>query len=263
MSECRHIGSLEDVADESVAEPEEGPPLSEVRVAQRMAGGLNWLATRTRPDVAFVVSQLASAATRAPQRALALGKRVLRYLAGTRDHGLELRCPQRFQGSGGNTAEDVRVLEAFGDASYEEGYGQTGVLIKFMGMTVCWKSCKQVQVPRSTAESEVTAMAYTAQYLEGLKALFETMHVKLGIPALFCDNRAAVHLTASAGEWRTKALVNRILGVRSLIDLQLIVVLFKPTLDMEADVLTKFMGAKTLKRQRELIGCMPLHHASK
>ena len=40
MSECRHISSLEDVADESVG-PEEEPPLSEVRMAQRVAGGLN------------------------------------------------------------------------------------------------------------------------------------------------------------------------------------------------------------------------------
>ena len=108
MGERRAISSLGDVADESV-DPEEEPPLSEVRMAQRMAGGLNWLATRTRPDVAFVVSQLASAATRAPQRALALGKRVLRYLAGTRDHGLALKCLQRFLGSG-KTDEGNRVL---------------------------------------------------------------------------------------------------------------------------------------------------------
>ena len=104
-------------------------------------------------------------------------------------------------------------------------------------------------------------MAYAAQYLEGLQALFETMHVHVGTPALYCDNRAAVHLTSSAGEWRTKALANRVLGVRSLTELAITVVRFRPTLEMEADCLTKFMGAKIIKRQRGMIGCVPLHNA--
>ena len=82
------------------------------------------------------------------------------------------------------------------------------VLKKYRGMPITWKSCKQVQVPRSTAESEVTAMAYSAQYVEGLKALFENIHVQVGTPTLWCDNRAAAHLASSPGEWRAKALVN-------------------------------------------------------
>ena len=239
MQDCRPIASLEDVPEH--IEDEEEPPLQEVRLAQRMAGGLNWLATRTRPDIAFTVSQLASAATRAPQRALALGKRILRYLAGTRTHALELRIPIRPQEGGGYSEA---VLEGFGDASYEEGWAQTGVLLKYRGMTITWKSVKQIQVPRSTAESEVTAMAFSAQYVEGLKALYEDIFVILDTPILWCDNRAAVHLTASPGEWRTKALVNRCLGVRSLIELNVLIVRFKATLDMQADVLTKFMGGK-------------------
>ena len=182
MQECRPVASLEDVQEK--IEDEEEPPLSEVRLAQRMAGGLNWLATRTRPDIAFTVSPLASAATRAPQRALALGNRVLRYLAGTRTHGLQLRIPSCSQGSSGESNRCEAVLEGFGDASYEEGWSQTGVLIKNRGMTVTWKSVKHIQVPRSTAESEVTAMAFSAQYVEGLKALFEDIFVDLDTPHL-------------------------------------------------------------------------------
>ena len=53
MQACRSIASLEGVPER--IKDEEEPPLAEVRLAQRMAGGLNWLATRTRPDIAFVV----------------------------------------------------------------------------------------------------------------------------------------------------------------------------------------------------------------
>ena len=84
MSECRALGSLEDVPEG--AEPEEEPGPEEVRNAPRLAGGLNWLATRTRPDIAFYMSQLASAATRNPDRAISLGQKCLRYLAGASDH---------------------------------------------------------------------------------------------------------------------------------------------------------------------------------
>ena len=95
MSERRPIGSLDDIeadndSDEEELDDEGSPTLQSVRKAQRIAGGLNWLATRTRPEIAFYVSQISSAATRVPARAIALGKRCLRYLAGTRTHGVSL-----------------------------------------------------------------------------------------------------------------------------------------------------------------------------
>ena len=57
-SECRPIGSLDEVVegsdsedgDEDEAEGD-SPALQRVRKAQRLAGGLNWLATRTRPTL--------------------------------------------------------------------------------------------------------------------------------------------------------------------------------------------------------------------
>ena len=100
-------------------------------------------------------------------------------------------------------------------------------------------------------------MAYASQYLEGIECLFIDMKIVVGTPWLYCDNRAAVHLSAGSSEWRTKALVNRILGVRSLIELGQLVLQFKATLDMEADLLTKYMGAKLLAKQRKLLGCVP------
>ena len=100
-------------------------------------------------------------------------------------------------------------------------------------------------------------MAYASQHLEGIECLYVDLKILVGTPTLYCDNRAAAHLSAGSSEWRTKALVNRILGVRSLIELGQFSLQFKPTLDMEADLLTKFMGAKLLGKQRKLLGCVP------
>ena len=72
-------------------------------------------------------------------------------------------------------------------------------------------------------------MAYASQYLEGIECLFVDLGIQVGVPTLYCDNRAAVHVSSGSSEWRTKSVVNRILGVRSLIELGQLTLLFKPT----------------------------------
>ena len=80
------------------------------------------------------------------------------------------------------------------------------------------------------------------------------MQLSIGAPSLYCDNRAAARLTAGSSEWWTKALVNKITGVKSLIELGLASVAFVPTNDTQADFLAKFMPAKVIARQRQLAG---------
>ena len=149
------------------------------------------------------------------------------------------------------------MLEAYGDASYEVGFAQTGVVVELNGVTISWKSTKQPLVARSTAESEVTAMAYTSQFLEGIACLYHTMGVPNGEPQLYCGNRVAVHLSTGSNEWRAKALANKVLGVRSLAELGFVGIKFMPTADMQADALTTLMGNKTLPRQWQLVGIVP------
>ena len=61
---------------------------SDVLSAQKMAGSLIWLSTRTRPDTSYAQSRVSSMATKAPKTAIAEGIRVLRYLQGTKALGL-------------------------------------------------------------------------------------------------------------------------------------------------------------------------------
>ena len=59
----------------------------DLQKAQAIAGALNWLCTRARPDLSFAVSRISSMATLAPLGAAALANRVLRYLVATGDLG--------------------------------------------------------------------------------------------------------------------------------------------------------------------------------
>ena len=63
----------------------------DVHRAQRLAGSRIWLSTRTRPDITDAQSRISSMATKAPKRAFLEGMRVLRYLSGTKDLGLQFK----------------------------------------------------------------------------------------------------------------------------------------------------------------------------
>ena len=52
-------------------------------------------------------------------------------------------------------------VEAYGDASLAIKKSQSGTVVKFGESTVTWRSSKQPQVAKSTADSEVTALAST------------------------------------------------------------------------------------------------------
>ena len=80
-------------------------------------------------------------------------------------------------------------------------------------------------------------MAYAGQTLEGVMGLYESMGIQLKRPTLFCDNSAAVCITQGSNDWRTKALVNKGLGLRSLVELGILEISFKSTLEMVADIL--------------------------
>ena len=61
-----------------------------------------------------------------------------------------------------------------------------------------WKSPKQPQVPRSTAEPECTAMAHSSQYLEGIVCLFRAARIGIAVPVLVRATRLACRLPAGS-----------------------------------------------------------------
>ena len=94
MSDCRPMMTPGDPISTKL--PEEGTPdqldPEDVLRAQKMAGSLMWLSTRTRPDISYAQSRISSMATKAPQRAVIEGLRVFRYLQGTKSVGLRFKA---------------------------------------------------------------------------------------------------------------------------------------------------------------------------
>ena len=161
MSNCRPVmvpGQPTKVELPEQTEEETYP--EDVQRAQKLAGSLIWLSTRTRPDISYVQSRISSMATKTPKIAVMEGMRVLRYLQGTKDVGLSFKPCQNFH-----------EVIAYTDANHAVKRSQTGSVVKLGVNVVAWRSMKQTEVSTSTAESEVQAVASTDTLGEYIKTL--------------------------------------------------------------------------------------------
>ena len=61
---------------------------ADVKAAQQIAGSLQWLVSRTRPDLSYTVSRISSLSLNEPKVALMMAHRALRYLVATESIGL-------------------------------------------------------------------------------------------------------------------------------------------------------------------------------
>ena len=244
MSGCRPLMTPGEPASTEL--PDEGTELdpNDVLRAQKMAGSLIWLSTRTRPDIAYVQSRISSMATKAPQRAIKEGLRALRYLQGTKSVGL------RFE-----ACENHNELIAYTDANFGANRSQSGTVIKLGSNTIAWRSAKQAKCVSNTAESEVYACACTTNIADYVKELRESLCLATPTMEIRCDNQAAIILATGEGSWKTKSASNKVYYLRELVASKIAKVLYVSTDLQAADSLTKFLKAGLVqKKARELMG---------
>ena len=87
---------------------------STLRTAQKAVGEALWLATKSRPDILFVVNHMATYVSRQPSHVIRVGQRLLAYLSGTSDMRLLL----------GPRGETHNEIVCFTDASYASDEGR-------------------------------------------------------------------------------------------------------------------------------------------
>ena len=135
---------------------------AELKTLQSYAGELNWLATRSRADLAYDVSILASCLGKHPQWAFRFWRKIMRYLKGTVDAALTLPA-----------TGDETLVEVWSDAGFGgSGTGtksQSGLFLAWGRAPVLWRSSRQTISALNTAEAELTAAAMAWQVVDGIR----------------------------------------------------------------------------------------------
>ena len=144
---------------------------------QIVLGSLNYLATWSCPQIAYYCSALSSVASGPAPMHLKWARRVIKYLKGSKDLGLQWDDPAA-SGAVGTDVTPKDRLEIWTDASFagEEGYkSQSGFVAVLNGAPVHWSSTKQSFPALSSTEAEIIAAGNALRYTLHLKMLLESM----------------------------------------------------------------------------------------
>ena len=208
----------------------------EIKAYQMLIGSLLWLACMTRPDIAYSVNRCSRYSINPTPYQGAILKRIIRYLAGTRDLGLCF----------GSSYEGIHTdLIGYTDASYgdclDTRRSTSAYVFLLNSGPISWSTKRQASVATSTAEAE-----YMGECHAGKEAVFLANALKsLGYGAngpvpLKADNKAAIKLADNPiNHPRAKHIDIRYHKTRELIAEGAIQISYVPTKDMIADGLTK------------------------
>ena len=111
------------------------PPTPQVlKQLQSYSGEFNWLATRTRPDMSYYTSLLASSCTKYSTWSLEFATKILRYLAATKGQGILI-----------TVAGDIFELLAWTDAGFagQDTRSQSGLIVSWGGSIISWSICRR------------------------------------------------------------------------------------------------------------------------
>ena len=211
-------------------------------------------ATRTYPDLKPYVTQLSTRYNKANQVDFDKAMRLAEYIVTTADIHKVVLAPKSLQ------------LVACSDANYaecEDGKSVSGGCVGFLDpdmLAHCWLiwiSLKQPVVAKSTGESELISASTVGDFLLWAIEFMEELGFKQSRVKFFQDNQTAIlNATRGYGSFkRSKHIKVRFFWLKFLVEDGTIEMVYVPTDELVADVLTKPMGGSKFKYLRaKLLG---------
>ncbi|OWZ00719.1 polyprotein [Phytophthora megakarya] len=218
-------------------EDESNSKLADKKRFREVIGSLLYVANGTRPDICVSVgtlSQFVEAPTQAHMNATI---RVLRYLKGTQDVGIEYKRM---------TGQDA-LPQVFVDVNWggdlKSRRSTSGVLVLMCGWPVIFKAKRQRTVALSSAESEYMALSLAAQEAMWLRNLLGELALDdLPSTTINIDNKAAIALAEQAGyQSRAKHIALRYHFAREAVEEGILTLEYIPSATQLADFMTKVL----------------------
>ena len=253
MQEAKPVRTPADINSKLLKASDESE-LVDQNLYQSAVGSLLYLSTRTRPDIAFAVGNVARYCSKPTKTHWTAVKRIFRYLKGTTRLGLLYR-----------SGTETDALYGYSDSDWggdcNDYKSTTGYLFLLGGTAVTWKSKKQSCVALSTAEAEYMALSSAAQEAIWMRELNSDLGNPQSQPTLvYEDNQSAIAMTKNPQfHGRTKHINIKYHYVREQVSKDKICLEYCPTEDMLADALTKGIGPEKFEKLRSLYGmCNPV-----
>jgi hypothetical protein len=162
----------------------EGEAVSDEVPFGSLVGALTYLATCTRPDIAYVVGQLSRYMAAPTVEHWTIAKGVLRYLKGNPERGLLFGSDNVVCGyAAANFAGCVDTRKS-----------TTGFVFMMHGSAVAWGSRIQPTVATSTCEAEYMAAGTAIREALWLRKLLADLGYPVGTMEIKGDNQAALKL---------------------------------------------------------------------
>jgi hypothetical protein len=225
-----------------------------------VVGSLLYVATWTRPDIAFAVSQIARFQSCPSVDHWQAAKHIMRYLQGTRSMGLTL-------GSGAQHSTGAPLsaaLKGFVDASWGEDPGtrrSQSAYIFTLGLgAISWRTKLQQTVALSSTEAEYLSLSDAvkdALFLRNLLADLCPSVLAHGV-VLFEDNQSTIKQSLNTeSSARTKHIDIRHHFFKQHVSNGDVTLEYIPTEDQVADALTKNLDRVKVSRFRQIMlgGC--------
>ena len=266
MQECKPVSTPEVVASSSSSSSVAGDDEkklttpAELHLYQEMVGTLMYAAVSCRLDIAHAVHALASDMQAPTGASMLAAKRVLRYLAGTKEIGLVFGSlasgraeASDTRGHGSKTHVDVC---AYADADWannkKDRKSITGWVAKLNGDPISWASKKQRVVALSTCEAELYAEAAAIQEVLWLRDLLAEMGLQVQWGSLVHgDNQSTLAVSKNGVKSdRTKHVDVKYHFITQTVDEGAVRLKWIPTTEQQADIFTKPLAAPVFELLR-------------
>lgn len=234
----------------------EGKLLDSNEEYRKLIGMLLYVAINTRPDIAASTSILSKRIEEPRDVDLNEVKRVIRYLKGTKSLKLQLN------------ARNGENLHAYSDANWAEDKSDrksnSGYYCAMNGGAMSWCCKKQDITALSSTEAEYVALTETCREVVWLRNLAKSLEIQvIGTTTVFTDNQSCISMISNEKfSNRTKHIDTKFHYVRDQVTNGTVKLIYCPTEENVADLLTKPLGSIKIVKHRVASGLIGLQTAS-
>ena len=225
----------------------DGAPEADASRYRSLIGSLLYL-TATRPDIMYAVSLLSRFMQSPSQIHFGVGKRILRYLQGTKEFGIWYK-----------TMTSSRLLgytDSDWAGSVDDMKSTSGFAFSLGSGIFSWASKKQATVALSTAEAEYVAAAEATSQAIWLRRILKEMSEYQDKPTvIYCDNKSAIAMVKNpVHHHRTKHIAIKYHFIREAEANNKVRLEYCTTEDQIADIFTKALPRPRFELLRAMLG---------